>query len=290
MTKTSYSDELQVAIEAARRAGAYLCESRNDVDIARTKSSAKDYATHQDQESERIILQEIEKRFPSDAVLAEESRPTHHDAERLWIVDPLDGTRNYANGLTHFAVSIAFCHAGLVEAAAVYVPCDGEMFHAIRRHGAHLNGAPLQMQTPSKSLEASLVATGFSYDQGPDLHPHIEVFEQVMNVATDVLRFGSAATDICYVAAGRFGAYYESGLKPWDVAAAALIVQEAGGIVSDLSGAPLDLFAKRGTTFRLNALAAKNAGIHNRLVELVGRPQTAEPARLSYPTSPIDNT
>ncbi len=290
MTKTSYSDELQVAIEAARQAGAYLRESRSHVDIARTKSGAKDYATHQDQESERIVLNEIEKRFPSDAVLAEESRPTHHDAERLWIVDPLDGTRNYANGLTHFAVSIAFCHAGQVQAAAVYVPCDEEMFHARRHHGARLNGAPLRMQTPSKSLEASLVATGFSYDQGADLHPHIEIFEQVMNVATDVLRFGSAATDLCYVAAGRFGAYYESGLKPWDVAAAALIVQEAGGIVSDLCGAPLDLFAKRGTTFRLNALAAKNTDIHGRLVELLGRPPAAKPTPPSYPTSLLDNT
>jgi len=131
------------------------------------------------------------------------------------------------------------------------------------------------------------VATGFSYYQGRDLHPHIEVFEQVMNAATDVLRFGSAAADLCYVAAGRFGAYYESGLKPWDVAAAGLIVQEAGGIVSDLAGAPLNLFAKDRTTFSVNALAASNAGIHRQMVELVGRPRTNHP---SCPPSPPNNT
>lgn len=288
MMNASYLDELHVAVEAARRAGTYLRDSRHDVEIAKIKSGDKDFATHQDAQSERMVLQEIAARFASDAVLAEESRPTDHSAERLWIVDPLDGTRNYAHGLTHFAVSIAFCYAGEVKAAAVYIPCEDEMFHACRDHGAFLNGDPLsQHSSESKSLEASLVATGFSYYQGRDLHPHIEVFERVMNVATDVLRFGSAAADTCYVAAGHFGAYYESGLKPWDVAAATLIVQEAGGIVSDVSGAPLDLFAKDRTTFSLNVLAARNAGIHRRMVELVGRPQATRPF---YPSSPLDNT
>ena len=138
-----------------------------------------------------------------------------------------------------------------------------------RDGGAFLNERPLQMASPSKSLSASLVATGFAYYQGAALGPHVATLETVMNVATDVLRLGSAATDISYVAAGRLGAYYESGLKPWDVAAAALIVQEAGGIVCETSGQALDLFARNGATFSLNVLAAKNADIQRQMIDLL---------------------
>ncbi len=267
---TLFSAERYVAIEAARRAGAYLKVNQQQAVIEQIKSGPNDYATAQDLGAERLILEIIERRFPKDAILSEESHTQLPDTNRLWIVDPLDGTRNYANGLSHFAVSIAFCNEGRPAVGVVYAPCDGDaLFAAERDQGAFLNGAPLEMAAPSQTLSASLVATGFAYYQGAALHPHIATLERVMNAATDVLRYGSAATDICYVAAGRFGAYYESGLKPWDVAAAALILEEAGGTVSDVAGHRLDLFARKGSVFCLDVLTAKNQHLQQELIPLL---------------------
>jgi len=270
MKETPFLHERQVAVAAARRAGAYLRANQHQAAIAQIKSGPHDYATAQDLGAEKLILDAIRERFPDDAILSEESYAQQSGGERLWVVDPLDGTRNYANGLPHFAVSIAFCYRAQAVVGVVYVPCEGdELFCAERDGGAFLNERPLQMASPSKSLSASLVATGFAYYQGAALGPHVATLETVMNVATDVLRLGSAATDISYVAAGRLGAYYESGLKPWDVAAAALIVQEAGGIVCETSGQALDLFARNGATFSLNVLAAKNADIQRQMIDLL---------------------
>ena len=272
MKETPFAAERQVALEAARRAGAYLKANQHQATIEQIKSGPNDYATAQDLGAEKIILETIGRHFPADAILSEESHTQPSDAERLWVVDPLDGTRNYANGLPHFAVSIAFCRHGRSVVGVVYVPCEGdELFWAEREHGAFLNDAPLQMAARSQSLASSLVATGFAYYQGTELHPHVQALERVMNAATDVLRLGSAATDICYVAAGRLGAYYESGLKPWDVAAATLIVEEAGGVVSDTAGRPLDVMACEETGFCLHVLAAKNPDIQRELIALLGR-------------------
>lgn len=268
--ETPFFQERQVAIAAARCAGAYLKANQHLAAVAQIKSGPTDYATAQDLGAEKLILEAIRERFPNDAILSEESHNEPTSGERLWIIDPLDGTRNYANGLHHFAVSIAFHCRGRVAAGVVYAPCDGdELFWAERDHGAFLNEEPLKMMTPSKPLANSLVATGFAYYLGAELHPHVEMLERVMNASTDVLRLGSAATDMCYVAAGRIGAYYESGLKPWDVAAASLIVREAGGIVLDIRGNPLDLFARDKDAFCLHTLATKNAGIQQQLIGLL---------------------
>jgi len=270
MSNAAFQRERHVALEAARQAGDYLRANQHSAVIQQIKSGPNDYATAQDLGAEKLILDAIKEHFPSDAILSEESGTQQVGGERLWIVDPLDGTRNYANGLHHFAVSIAFCYRQKPMVGVVYVPCDGdELFCAERDQGAFLNDAPLHMATPSQSLASSLVATGFAYYLGAELHPHIEILEKVMNAATDVVRFGSAATDICYVAAGRFGAYYESGLKPWDAAAAALIVEEAGGLVCDTAGRPLDLLAKEGPPFCLHVLAAKNASLQQALIPLL---------------------
>lgn len=270
MKDTPFGAERQVAIAAARCAGAYLKAHQSQATIKRIKNGPRDYATAQDLGAEELILGAITERFPSDAILSEESHTQPSDAERLWIVDPLDGTRNYANGLRHFAVSIAFCHHGRTVIGAVYAPSDGnELFWAERGHGAFLNDETLTTDGASESLAQSIVASGFSYYQGAELHPHVERFERVMNATTDVLRLGSAATDISYVAAGRCGAYYESGLKPWDVAAGALIVEEAGGIVSDTAGRPLDLLARQGESFCLHVLAAANRAIQKELIGLL---------------------
>jgi len=270
MKETPFFAERQVAIAAARCAGAYLKANQHQSVIERIKSGPNDYATAQDLGAEKLILGAIKEHFPTDAILSEESHAQPVDGERLWIVDPLDGTRNYANGLRHFAVSIAFCYQGHVVVGVVYAPCDGnELFWAERHHGAFLNDQALKIADPSGSLASSLVASGFSYYQGAELHRHVETFERVMNAVTDVLRLGSAATDICYVAAGRCGAYYESGLKPWDVAAGSLIVEEAGGVVSDTAGNPLEMLATEGESFCLHVLAARNPDIQQDLIELL---------------------
>ncbi len=270
MNETPFFQERQVAIEAARCAGAYLKANQHLAAVAQIKSGPTDYATAQDLGAEKLILEAIRERFPDDTILSEESHNQPASGERLWIVDPLDGTRNYANGLHHFAVSIAFYCRAQVVVGVVYTPCEGdELFWAERGQGAFLNDEPLEMMAPSKSLADGLVATGFAYYLGAELHPHVETLERVMNAATDVLRLGSAATDMCYVAVGRLGAYYESGLKPWDVAAASLIVEQAGGIVSDIWGNPLDLFARDKDAFCLHTLATKNAGIQQQLIGLL---------------------
>lgn len=253
------TEELDVALEAARAAGRYLAGAQANVQVETFKEGTHNYATAQDVEAERIILQAIGRHFPDDAVLAEESLPHGASTERLWVVDPLDGTRNYANGLPFFSVSIAFCHDYVPQVGVVYAPClNDELFHAVRGLGACLNGRPLHMLRPDADLASSIVATGFAYHRGEGLKKAMAQYEQMMNHATDVNRYGSAALDLSYVAAGRLGAYYEAGLKPWDVAAGALIVEEAGGLCTNHAGAPLEIFRRAEGHFAIDLLAAKN--------------------------------
>lgn len=267
---TESTRELEVALDAAAEAGRYLRDSRDDVRIETFKEGTHNYATVQDMEAERIILDAIRRHFGDDAILAEESLPEAASAERLWIVDPLDGTRNYANGLPYFSVSIAFCRDNVPQAGVVYAPClNDELFHAVRGRGACLNGAPLLMANPNAKLAASIVATGFAYRRGAALKSEIAQFERALNQATDVARYGSAALDMCYVAAGRLGAYYEAGLKPWDIAAGSLIVAEAGAICSDHAADKLDILRKDNAQFTVNVLCSKNLDIAHAILHIL---------------------
>ena len=259
-----------MALEAARTAGRYLAQAQRDVQIETFKEGAYNYATAQDVEAERIILATIARHFPNDAVLAEESAPETDSAERLWVVDPVDGTRNYANGLPFFAVSISFCRKDVPQVGVVYAPClNDELFHAVRGGGAHVNGEPLEMLRPGADLASSIVATGFAYHRGDGLKRAMAQYERTMNLATDVNRFGSAALDLCYVAAGRLGAYYEAGLKPWDVAAGTLIVEAAGGLCTNHAGGRLDIFRKANGHFAVNVLASKSTTISRAMLPIL---------------------
>jgi myo-inositol-1(or 4)-monophosphatase len=265
-----WNEELQVALEAARAAGRYLRDSVDDVRIEAFKEGTYNYATVQDVESERIVVDIIGKTFGGDAILAEESFPDVASAERLWIVDPLDGTRNYANRLPFFSVSIAFCRYHVPQVGVVYAPClNDELFHAVRGSGACLNGAPLSGVNPGADLASSIVGTGFGYRRGAALARDLARYERMLNRATDVMRYGSAALDLCYVAAGRLGAYYEAGLKPWDVAAGVLLVEEAGGTCTDYDGKRLDILARSDGHFAVNLLAAGNETITQAMLPLV---------------------
>ncbi|MBN2128856.1 MAG: inositol monophosphatase [Sedimentisphaerales bacterium] len=268
--KAECTRELEIALDAAGAAGRYLRDSRDDVRIETFKDGVHNYATVQDVEAERIIVDTIRRHFGDDAILSEESFPDAASADRLWIVDPLDGTRNYANGLPYFSVSIAFCRDNVPQAGVVYAPClNDERFHAVRGRGACLNGAPLLMANPDAKLAASIVGTGFAYRRGETLKKELAQYERTLNQATDVVRYGSAALDMCYVAAGRLAAYYEAGLKPWDVAAASLIVEEAGGICSDHASNKLDILRKADGQFAVNLLCSKNLDVAHAMLHIL---------------------
>ncbi len=225
-----YKKELKTAIKAAKEAGKFLLEHRKDVELLKTKSTFKDIVTDADLGSEDIIVDMIKQEFPDDNFLTEEAGG-EISKERLWIIDPLDGTRNYANGLFYFSVVVAFYDNG-TKVGVVYAPVLGELFYATEGKGAFLNDEKLVMKNPDQALADCVINTGFWYYKDDELDSLLKIFKKVLSKATDVVRYGSAALDLCNVAAGRLGGFFEPGLKPWDVAAGSLIITEAGGAVS----------------------------------------------------------
>jgi myo-inositol-1(or 4)-monophosphatase len=227
------------------------------------KKGAIDLVTEMDLACERMCRQVLAERFPDHDILAEELGGAPSDRPRSryrWVFDPIDGTTNYAHGLPIYCASLGLEIDGRREVAAVYDPSRRELFTAERGEGAYLNGRRLGISQTETLIDALLV-TGFPYDmhrQGPDL---IGLFDQFMRRARAVRRLGSAALDLCYVAAGRFDAFWEQQLKPWDVAAGALIVEEAGGRVSGMDGSPFDGAAAH--------LVASNGRIHEQMLAVI---------------------
>jgi myo-inositol-1(or 4)-monophosphatase len=227
------------------------------------KKGTIDLVTEIDLECERMCRAVIAERFPDHAILAEELGGPGAEpggARFRWVFDPLDGTTNYAHGLPIYCASLGLEIDGARAVAAVYDPSRRELFTAERGQGAYLNGQALQVSSTSALID-SLLVTGFPYDmdrQGPEL---IELFGWFMRRARAVRRLGSAALDLCYVAAGRFDAFWEQNLKPWDVAAGALVVEEAGGRVTGMDGARFDAAAGH--------LLASNARIHEQMLDVI---------------------
>lgn len=253
---------LATAAEIVLRAGD-IQMSRRESGFRVHKKGTIDLVTEVDFECERMCRAVIADRFPEHDVLAEElsSGPTEraHSSHR-WVFDPLDGTTNYAHGLPIFCASLALEIDGCPEAGAVYDPTRRELFTAERGEGAFLNGARLRVSSADRLID-SLLVTGFPYDlhsQGGDL---VGVFGVFLGQARAVRRLGSAALDLCYVAAGRFDGFWEQHLKPWDVAAGALIVTEAGGRVSGMDGSPFDPAAAH--------LIASNGRVHDGMVAVI---------------------
>ncbi len=223
----------------AREAGAVLLEGYG----ARHAPSHKgriDLVTEYDRRSERLLLERLRERFPQHQVLAEESG-AHAGSETRWLIDPLDGTTNFAHNYPFFSVSIAAEVQGVLAAGAVYDPVRDEMFAAAAGAGASLNDAPIHVSAVER-LEHALLVTGFPYDVREHPELHIPLFQRFLTRAQGVRRDGSAALNLCYLAMGRFDGFWESDLSPWDLAAGVLIVREAGGIVTryDGSGFRLD--------------------------------------------------
>jgi myo-inositol-1(or 4)-monophosphatase len=202
---------------------------------------AIDLVTSADRDSERKIIEVIRHSFPDHSILAEEESDIQSaQSEYRWIVDPLDGTTNFAHGYAQFCVSIALEQSGRVIFGLVYDPLRDECFEAALGQGATLNGAALRVSTVSE-LDKALLATGFPYDRRDFADFYLGYFKEFMIRCQGIRRAGSAALDLCYVACGRFDGFWELKLKPWDIAAGALIVAEAGGTLSDFSGEPFSI-------------------------------------------------
>jgi myo-inositol-1(or 4)-monophosphatase len=253
-----FAAELVLAIRAARTAGEILRSGFSAEHQVRHKGEI-DLVTETDEAAERRIVELIREQYPDDRVLAEEGTLGGEGLDRRWIVDPLDGTTNFAHGYPFFGVSIALEVMAVVEVGVVYQPILDELFVGVRGQGAWLNDTSLQVSDTDR-LIASLLCSGFPYQRGA-LPGALELWSRVVKAAQAVRRDGSAALDLCYVAAGRFDGFWEASLNPWDVAAGGLIVQEAGGTVTDYQGRPYDIQARQ--------ILATNGHIHQAMVELL---------------------
>jgi myo-inositol-1(or 4)-monophosphatase len=228
---------LQVAVDAARRAGDLLREELGGARRIRHKRSVIDLVTEMDQRSEALIVARLLGAFPDHGVLAEEGGATDGRSEYRWVIDPLDGTTNYSHGLPIFAVSLALERAGQVELGVAYDPTRDECFVAQRGGGATLNDEPIRVSSV-ESLDEALLVTGFPYDIRTTAATNLPEYAALSLRAQAVRRLGSAVLDLCYVACGRLDGFWELALGPWDMAAGGLIVQEAGGAVTDVHGEP----------------------------------------------------
>ncbi|MDZ7799519.1 MAG: inositol monophosphatase family protein [Trueperaceae bacterium] len=249
---------LRVAIRAADEAGRIQRTHMGGALEIDTKSSATDLVTQVDRACEARIREVIAAAFPDHVVLGEE-QGQEGNARCRWIVDPLDGTLNYAHGFPFFCVSVALEVDGRVEIGVVLDPVRDELFQAVRGRGATLNGRPLAVTTEPTLLNAML-ATGFAYVEETQ-HQNLEVFARALPHVRAVRRPGAAALDLCYVAAGRLDGFWELKLNAWDVAAGVLLIREAGGTVTGPDGAPYQLDAA--------ALVASNGSLHARLLGLL---------------------
>ncbi|MDQ3911350.1 MAG: inositol monophosphatase [Actinomycetota bacterium] len=230
--------ELEVAVAAAKEAGEILQNSFGQQQQIRYKGEV-DLVTEVDEQAEQAIRNSLQEVFPTYGMLAEESGGLTGEIDARWIIDPLDGTTNYAHGLPIFATSIALERAGEVVVGVVHDPMAKEMYAAERGGGATLNGQDIQVSDTDELIRA-LLATGFPYDR-QDMTATLDLFGRFAVLTQSTRRLGSAALDACYVAAGRLDGYYERGIKAWDIAAGVLILEEAGGKVTDYRGREVDL-------------------------------------------------
>jgi myo-inositol-1(or 4)-monophosphatase len=243
---------INVAVRAARAAGRIITRAAIDLDtVTVARKQRNDFVTEVDRASEAAIIQTLRQAYPDHAFLGEESGhlPGRHDvppqeAENIWIIDPLDGTTNFIHGLPQYCVSIALMQRGTVTQAVVYDPNRDELYCASKGRGAFLNDRRIRVTSRAK-LDEALVGTGFPFRKIDELERYMGMFKAVAEKVAGLRRPGAAALDLAYVAAGRYDAFFEIGLMPWDVAAGSLLVSEAGGLIGNLKGDADHVFAEQ---------------------------------------------
>ncbi len=273
-----YQDLLKFAIRTAQKAGKLaLAYQKKGLQIE--EKAKNDLVTNADKASEKLIIAEILKAYPDHAVMGEESTFIHKttikdyaDSEYIWLIDPIDGTTNYAHGMKEFGISIGLFKTGRAEKSqnfeylsgelivgVVFAPALDELFYAAKGIGSHLNGKKIQVSKVPK-VEKALFATGFPYKNRKINLPY---FSTMMDRCQAIRRLGAASLDMCYVAAGRFDGYWEFDIKPWDIAAGALIIEEAGGCVTDTNNNQLDLFGQD--------IFASNNKVHKETIKIFSK-------------------
>lgn len=236
MNTGNLNNYLAVAREAALQAGVILKEHFGKISPSMINEKAtNDYVTVVDRRSEDIIKEHIKSHFQNHNIMAEESPAERHSSPFLWIIDPLDGTMNYIHGLPSFAVSIALAIEGSLAMGLIYEPLRENIYSAIRGHGSFKNDRRIHVSS-SETLSTSLIATGFPFRIKSVIDSYLRVFKDLFMRATGIRRGGSACLDLAYTAEGIFGGFFECALSPWDIAAGALLVEEAGGVVTDFEG------------------------------------------------------
>lgn len=227
---------LNIAINAARQAGDIIVRHMEQLEHVKvTAKGNNDYFSEVDVKAEQAIINTIHKAYPDHGIMAEESGVRNDNAECVWIIDPLDGTTNYLHGFPCFAVSIAVSIKDRIEHGVVYDPLRHECFTATRGRGARMNDRRLRVSKQTQ-LSAALLGTGFPFHNPAMAERYLPTFTALFGKCAGIRRMGSAALDLAYVASGRLDGFWEFGLKPWDIAAGCLLIQEAGGLVSDLQG------------------------------------------------------
>ncbi|HLT59345.1 MAG: inositol monophosphatase [Limnochordales bacterium] len=251
---------LETAVQAARAAGEILMAHRGRVAVER-KGGFRDLVTEADRRAEQAIRAALLSAFPHHGVLGEEEGERPSDSGYRWLVDPLDGTTNFAHGLPHFAVSLALEGEGQgLLVGVVHLPALGETYTAVRGGGAYCNGRRLHVSARER-LDDCLMVTGFPHDVSPGRPNNLDHMEAIVRRTRGIRIVGAAAVDLAYVAAGFLDAYWDLTNNAWDVAAGALLVTEAGGAVTDMAGGPLDLYRPR--------ILASNGRIHEQLLEVL---------------------
>ncbi len=254
---------LNIAIKAARAAGSVINRAALDIDLLKVNTKGpNDFVTEVDRAAEDAIVAILLEAYPGHGILAEESGRAHgaKDSDYVWIVDPLDGTTNFIHGFPVYAVSIGLAYRGQVQQAVVYDPSRNDLFYASRGRGAFLNDRRLRVSKRTR-ISDSLIGTGFPFRKGDNFKRYLKMFEEVMQSCAGLRRPGAAALDLCYVAAGWYDAFFETGLSPWDVAAGSLIVSEAGGLVGNFTGEADFLYRRE--------VVAGNPRIYGQLVQIL---------------------
>ena len=254
---------LQTAITAAKSAAEILIDNFGRIrsDDIREKSS-NDFLTYVDELTEKKILEIIRRDYPTHSILAEESGQKKKQAEYEWIIDPLDGTKNYISEIPVFAISIGLRHGIDMELGVIFDPIKNDLFYGQKNQGAYLNGNRIRVSSRS-SMQECLLATGFPFKKKEKLSSYLKCFEDIFLKCSGVRRMGAAAIDLAYLAAGKFDGFWELGLSPWDIAAGAIIIQEASGTISDFWG--------KNDYLQSGNIVATNGKIHQKVVNITSK-------------------